>query len=168
MTRASRRLTYRPCLEALEDRCVPSTFTVKNLFDDASKDCLRSLITKANNHLGADTIVFAPGLEGTIPLIFGDIGISDSLVLTGPGAAKITVDGLGLDRIFSVDDGDSSVSRNVTIQGLALFNGFVPVLQQELMQVDLYGAYFGTVAAKGRGIAEVLPVPQVFEVRGDH
>ena len=48
-----------------------------------------------------------------------------------------------------------------TPMGSAFFYGFVAVFEQQLMQVDLYGAYFGTVAAKRGSIAEVLPLPEL-------
>jgi hypothetical protein len=50
-------------LEALEDRAVPSTFTVLNLAD-SGPGSLRAAITVANSSPGADTINFAPGLHG--------------------------------------------------------------------------------------------------------
>ena len=101
MARARSWLTYRPCLEALEDRCLPSAspFTVTNLRDDGSDGCLRSRIIAANNHLGLDTIVFKPGLEGTVRLSM-QIPITDSLTLIGPGAAKLSVDANARDRIL--------------------------------------------------------------------
>src|SRR6476619_7481324 len=105
---AKLRRWFRPCLEALEDRCLPSTFMVSNLKDDGSPGCLRSVIAKANDtvhHPGLDTIVFKPGLTGAIPLTAGQITISDSLSLIGPGASVIGVDGSAHDRIFNVDNG---------------------------------------------------------------
>jgi len=115
---------FRPCLEALEDRCVPSvTFTVTNLKDDGSAGCLRSRITAANAHPGTDSLVFAPGLEGTIRLTGGQITINDNLSVIGPGAARIAVDGNANDRIFNIDNHNNMADLNVTIQGLELRNG---------------------------------------------
>jgi hypothetical protein len=118
----SRSRTYRPRVECLESRLVPSTFTVKNLLDDGSAGSLRMRIEAANNRPGADTVVFKPGLEGTIPLNGTEILISDSLVLAGPGAAKVTVDGNAASRIFFIYD-FTAVDKNVTVRGLTLFNG---------------------------------------------
>jgi len=117
------RRTFRPQLEYLENRCVPSTFTVTNLKDDGSSGTLRSKVVAANSHPGPDRIVFTRGLEGTIKLSSGAIPISDNLTLIGPGAAKVAVDGNAMDRIFTVDNGKAGADLNVTIQGLKLRNG---------------------------------------------
>src|SRR5262245_11277403 len=116
------RFAFRPTLEVLEGRCLPSTFTVTNLLDGPAvappPGSLRAMIQKADNHSGLDTIVFQPGLEGTIVLNGGNqIDIVDSLTLIGPGAAKIAVDGNGMSRIFQV------TGPKVTIRGRELRNG---------------------------------------------
>jgi hypothetical protein len=50
-------------VEALEDRTLPSTFTVLNL-NDSGPGSLRAAINSANTHPGADTINFAHSLHG--------------------------------------------------------------------------------------------------------
>ena len=52
--RPTRRPASRPRLEALEDRCLPSTFTVLNI-DDSGPDSLRAAVAAANANPGADT-----------------------------------------------------------------------------------------------------------------
>ncbi len=60
-TRRPRSL--RPTLECLEDRANPATFTVQNL-NDAGAGSLRDAVDLANLTPGADTIVFAPAVQG--------------------------------------------------------------------------------------------------------
>ena len=55
--RTSRRRAARLLLEALEDRTVPSTFTVQNLAD-SGPGSLRQAILAANANPGADVIRF--------------------------------------------------------------------------------------------------------------
>src|SRR5206468_12451354 len=85
---ASKRPTFRPTLEALEDRWVPSTLTVLNNLDSGAGS-LRAEITAAHN---SDTIVFASGLNGqTITLTSGEVLISHNVTIAGPGAGPLTV-----------------------------------------------------------------------------
>jgi predicted outer membrane repeat protein len=125
----SRFRTYRPRVECLESRLVPTTFTVTNLLDNQPGDpliggSLRKQIDRANQHPGPDTIVFKPGMEGTIKLTAGEINIASNLILAGPGAAKITIDGPAASRIFLVDD---PATLNVKIRGLELRDGSASV-----------------------------------------
>jgi hypothetical protein len=82
--RSLRLTTHRPGLEVLEDRSLPSTFTVLNLLD-SGPDSLRAAVASANASPGADTIDFAT--TGTIALTSGQLDITDSLTINGPGAA---------------------------------------------------------------------------------
>ena len=63
--RASRRAAQL-LLEALEDRLVPSTFTVQNLAD-SGPGSLRQAILDANANPGADAIRFGPGARDGAP-----------------------------------------------------------------------------------------------------
>src|SRR5262245_38759034 len=92
---APRRRSFVPRFEQLEDRSVPSTFTVTSLAD-SGMGTLRAGVAS-----GADTIRFAGGLHGTI-LLASEIAISSSLTINGPGANQVTVSGGGAVRDFHI------------------------------------------------------------------
>src|SRR6516165_5160055 len=88
----SKKLTFVPRLVVLEDRTLPSTFTVKNL-SDSGLGSFRQAILDANSHPGPDTIQFDAGGTGTILLLSGPPTITDSVTIAGPGANPLTIDG---------------------------------------------------------------------------
>jgi hypothetical protein len=92
---------FRPMLEVLEDRWLPSLLVVSNLHD-AGRGSLRSAIARANSTDAPDTIEFAPGLTGTIRLTSGELIISEDLTIKGPGAARLAVSGTDISRIFAI------------------------------------------------------------------
>src|SRR5262245_9416613 len=86
------RARFVPWLEPLEDRMVPTTtFTVLNNFDSGAGS-LRQAIVDANTAAGTDTIDFAPSVH-KITLTSGELAITDSLNILGPGAHKLTLSG---------------------------------------------------------------------------
>jgi len=120
---ASRRKTlaarpaFRPTLESLEDRWMPSTLTVLNNLDSGAGS-LRADIAAAHN---GDTIVFAPSLVGqTITLTSGELLIKKNLNIAGPGAGNLTINGNHASRVFDLGNG----ARSVTLSGLTISNGF--------------------------------------------
>src|SRR5262249_3049430 len=99
------RNQHRPVLEILEDRMLPTVFTVNSLLDGPvnlgdTTVTLRDAIEAANSDVavspggpigsGADEIRFLAGLGGTIPL-FGELAIKSDLKITGPGATVLTI-----------------------------------------------------------------------------
>ena len=92
---------------------VPVTWTVSNL-NNAGAGTLRQQIASAQS---GDTIVFSNGLTGTIPLSSGEIVISNSISVLGPGAGKLAVSGSGVSRVFDVTNGFSLLA------GLCITNG---------------------------------------------
>ena len=116
--RAGRRHRARPRFEPLEDRTVPSTFKVTNLLDDGSAGSLRAVIGQANAVPGPDTIAFAHGLHGTVALdpTRGELDITASLTIDGPGADRLTVSGNDASRVFNVSGSTTCVEiRDLTI-----------------------------------------------------
>jgi hypothetical protein len=107
---------------AIADLGAAATFSVTSLAD-AGPGSLRSAVLAANTVAGADEIVFAPGLNGTITLTSGEIAITDDLVITGPGADVLTVSGNRQSRIFNIDAGTDE-ALDVTVSRLTLTQGF--------------------------------------------
>jgi len=98
-----------------------ATFTVTTL-NDSGAGSLRDAIGQANAAAGADIVQFQAGLTGTIALTGGEIRISDTLDLNGPGANRITVDGGNASRLFKVQRASGS-PITATIAGLTLTHG---------------------------------------------
>lgn len=97
-----------------------ATFTVTNL-NDAGAGSLRQAVADANGAAGADMVAFQAALTGTITLTTGDIDITDSVTIQGPGAAALTVSGNNASRIFYLYN--PSAALQVTISGLTLTQG---------------------------------------------
>ncbi|HEY7423312.1 MAG TPA: right-handed parallel beta-helix repeat-containing protein [Gemmataceae bacterium] len=113
-----KRVTFRPTLEALEDRVVPSTLTVTNNSDTGVKGdgSLRGEIAAAHN---GDTIKFAlsPGSQ-TIKLN-SELVINKNLDIEGPGATKLTISGQNASRVFDLEGSNT----HVEIEDLTIANG---------------------------------------------
>jgi hypothetical protein len=114
-TSTSRRpARFRPCIEVLEGRCLPSTLTVTTTAD-SGPGSLRADLAAAKS---GDTIVFSPSLDGqTINLTSGELSINKSVNIQGPGAGLLTVSGDGLSRVFDVKNGQTVVLSGMTITG---------------------------------------------------
>jgi hypothetical protein len=122
-TRNTRRDTARwsrglqPRLEGLEDRTVLSTLTVLNNLDSGAGS-LRDTIAAAAS---GDTIQFAHALEGqTITLTSGELAVTESLDIEGPGADHLTLSGNHAGRVFDISGG-----ATITIAGLTISDGRV-------------------------------------------
>jgi hypothetical protein len=116
----------QPRLEVLEDRTVPATFSVTNTLD-AGAGSLRQAILNANAAAGPDQIVFARDVRGTIALSSGELQITDSVAIVGPGAERLKVSGRGdntttVKRVFEVD-GTDAFRPSVSISGLTIADG---------------------------------------------
>jgi predicted outer membrane repeat protein len=97
-----------------------ATFVVTSLADNGSGS-LRAAVALANGNAGADTIRFQPGLAGTIVLSSGEILVSDSLAIEGPGATLLTLSGAGSQRIFTLDR--AAGDRTTTVLSGFAFDG---------------------------------------------
>jgi predicted outer membrane repeat protein len=90
----------------------PSALVVTNT-NDAGSGSLRQAVATARP---GDTITFASAVSGTIRLN-GEIGISEDLVIRGPGAGMLSLSGNGANRIFDISTG------HVVISGVSLIAG---------------------------------------------
>jgi hypothetical protein len=113
--RTGRPTAFRPRLEALEGRDVPSTLTVTSPLDDGSPGTLRDDILIAHS---GDTIVFDPTtMTGKQVILSGsELYIFTNLTIQGLPAGSV-VDGGGLSRVFDVGHGVSVTLTNLTITG---------------------------------------------------
>jgi hypothetical protein len=103
-----------PRLDRLEDRTLPSTFTVHNLLD-SGPGSLRQAILDANAHPGADLIHFTDPARGTLTLTSGPLTITDDLLVSGPGARALAVSGNAASRVFHLSRGVTALLANLTI-----------------------------------------------------
>src|SRR5947209_8671427 len=121
----SRRLhSTKPILNRLEDRAVPAIFTVSSIADNGL-GTLRSAVIAANQQLGPDVINFSSKIflmPRTITLTSGELQITDSLTVTGNGAAMLTINGNSAGRVFDVN-GPGTI--NVTLSGMTISGGKV-------------------------------------------
>jgi hypothetical protein len=105
---------FRPRLEGLEDRCVPTAHLVTNLSGSAA--ALDSLPYWVVHATAGDTIQFAASLKGgTIGLNGTTLDINKSLTIDGAGSG-ITVNAMG-GEAFQVDAGNTAVINGLTITG---------------------------------------------------
>ena len=76
--------------------------------DNDGDDSLRAAIEAANLNPGADRIVFAPNVTGTITLS-SQLSVTDDLKILGPGADRLTVSGGGTTRVFEISGSSTEV-----------------------------------------------------------
>jgi YDG domain len=115
---------FRPALEVLEDRYVPSTIVVNNPTDTPVINTidLRQAIALANLNGGPEAITFDSTVFATpqtIALTAGQLELSDQTgpeTITGP-AAPVTIDAGGLSRVLQVDGGVTASLTGLTLSG---------------------------------------------------
>ena len=94
-----------------------ATFTVSNT-NDAGAGSFRQAVLSANTSAGAD-VVDLTGVAGTIVLTSGQIEVTDTLTIRGPGAQVLAISGGGTSRLIEQTAGD-----NLAINDLTLRDGF--------------------------------------------
>src|SRR5262245_61469390 len=114
-TPASPTRRFLPQIEVLEQRTVPSIWTVTSPADSGDGS-LRAMIAAAQD---GDQIVFDHSLQGqTITLTSGQLALTKSLDIEGLGADHLAISGNHASRIFAISGGVT-----VTIAGLTMTGG---------------------------------------------
>jgi parallel beta-helix repeat protein len=124
---------------------------------DAANLSLREALSIANANPGMDTITFAHGLDGgTINLSLGELAITDSVSIEGPGATNLTINANGQSRILDVNDGNDGTNIDVTIDGLTLTGGHAnqggAIYSAEDLNLDFVNVTQNFATANGGGI----------------
>jgi predicted outer membrane repeat protein len=117
--------TYRPRLEALEDRWLPSQIglTVTSLAD-SGPGTLRAAIQTADSGSHSDKYTISFAVTGTIDLLtpLPDLNSSSNITIQGPGASNLTVEPAAgasfSSAIITVDSGTTA-----SLSGLTIANG---------------------------------------------
>jgi hypothetical protein len=125
-TRASRRprATFRPRLEALEDRWLPSQIglTVTSLADSGPGTLRAAILTAdAGSHSDKFTIDFA--MNGTIDLHSPLPDLNNSIAIQGPGASSLVVVERAAGYSFTSAIVTVDLGQTVTLSGLTIANG---------------------------------------------
>ena len=110
-------LRHPKMAEQLEPRVMLTTFVVDTLSDiiDAqdNRTSLREAVLSANQNPGEDEIQFADHVSGRLLLQNGELTISDSVRIVGPGAHRLTIDALGNDPTPQENNGDGSPAFSI-------------------------------------------------------
>ena len=63
---------------------------------------LRQAVFDVNANPGADVVQFAPGLSGAIVLTNGQLNVTESVTIEGPGALQVIISGNNTTRVFGL------------------------------------------------------------------
>ena len=96
---------------------VAATLLVSNT-NDSGAGSLREAIQQNNASGGGNTIVFPNTVTGAITLINGQIVVSNSVTIVGPGAKMLAINGNNSSRVFHFRGGSNAVA------GLMICNGY--------------------------------------------
>jgi hypothetical protein len=96
----------------------PDNIIVVTNTNDSGPGSLRDALAVAND----GDIIDATGISGTILLTSGELLVSRSITISGPGADNLAVDGGSTSRVFHIGSGTT-----VTISGVTVFNGYAGV-----------------------------------------
>jgi hypothetical protein len=104
-------------LESLEERWLPSVFTVTSTADSGTGS-LRAALTAA---VSGDTIGFALPNPSTIHLTSGSLNVPAGVTILGPGASALTIQGNGQFSDFFIQSSAAIVTTSIS--GLTMSGG---------------------------------------------
>jgi hypothetical protein len=122
--RRLRSIYFLPCADGLEDRAVPSTFTVTNTSDGPApgpSGSLRAAITAANAAPGSEINFNLGAGTHTIDLTAGELAITANAEIDGPGASNLTVERSS--GSFRVLDISGAAVTDVKVSDVSIANG---------------------------------------------
>ncbi|CAN5448328.1 hypothetical protein BH11PLA2_BH11PLA2_40180 [soil metagenome] len=95
--------------------------------NDSGVGSLRDAVALANVDPSPDTIIFSSlfNTPQTITLTTGQMLITKSVTIDGPGANLLSINAGNASRHFYIDDGNKANSIDVTIKEMKLYNGSV-------------------------------------------
>ncbi len=133
---------FRPQLETLEGRDVPSTLTVTSVADSGAGS-LRADIAAANP---GDAINFAPSLDGQTIRLTSGLVVNKSLTIQGPGASELTISALRA-RAFTFQ----GAATNATLSGLTISHSFGLINSGSTLTINNCTLSNNTASFEGEG-----------------
>lgn len=94
-----------------------TTITVTNM-NDHGTGSLRAAIIAANLKPDTDMIEFARSVRGTIKLTTGELSVTKTLAIKGPGASELFIHGNNASRVFN-----NAAANKLAIEGLMIRRG---------------------------------------------
>jgi hypothetical protein len=123
------RTRFQPCLENLENRCVPSTLNVTSSADNGASGTLRWAVAQAQAGDTIDILVTQP-----ITLTKGELYLGQNLTVEAPAGSPATISGGNLSRVFEVNAGSVTFDNLIITGGAAsdgggIYNGHLSTLR---------------------------------------
>jgi hypothetical protein len=104
---------------SLTNTSLGTSLTVTRAAGNSAIGSLGYAIAAANANPGS-TIIFGPGVTGTMSLTAALPAITSAVTINGPGAANLAIDGASLYRVLTID---APLGTVVTISGLTIQDG---------------------------------------------
>ncbi len=111
----NRQASYRPNLETLEYRCVPSTLNVTSNADNGAAGTLRWAVAQAKAGDTIDIMTTKP-----IALTQGELYLNRSVTIESPVGAAATISGNGISRVFELAAGSVNLDNLIITGGNAV------------------------------------------------